>query len=99
MNKFQDSLKALKACRRAVDWVGDRTASQAWDECERGDWMLWYAIKLKADRKLIMRAAATTVVTYAAFYTAGADAATRKAERKIMADLVRSVIPFPGEPR
>jgi hypothetical protein len=80
--KFQDSLKALNACRKAVDWVGERTARQAWDECERGDWMLWYATKLKADRKLIVRAAT-------------AYAATRKAD---MADLVRSMIPFPGEP-
>jgi hypothetical protein len=189
--RFQDSLKALEVCPKAVDWVGDRTARQAWDECERADWMLWYAAELGSDRRLIVRAncacarralrfvpiedcrplraietaeawcdgkatlaevryasakadeaavcdkpaaaitaateAATAAATAceasgaAASFAAGAIAilplelvrryrvsptdadaaytAQRKAELKIMADLVRSIIPFPGEPK
>ena len=38
---FQEKLKKLKACSDAVEWVGNRTAKQAWNECQRGDWMLW----------------------------------------------------------
>lgn len=34
-------LRLLSACDEAVLWVGDRTLAEAWDECERLDWMLW----------------------------------------------------------
>jgi len=36
-------LDELNACREAVDWCSDfGTLQEAWDKCERGDWMLWY---------------------------------------------------------
>jgi hypothetical protein len=31
---------------------------KAWNDCKRGDWMLWIAAKLEIDRKLIVKAAA-----------------------------------------
>jgi len=34
-------LKGSGACAGALRWVGDRTLQQAWDECNRFDWMLW----------------------------------------------------------
>jgi hypothetical protein len=37
---FRDILIAKRACSEAIEWVGDRTAQEAWDECPRGDWML-----------------------------------------------------------
>jgi len=38
-----------------IDWVGDRTFEQAWKECNRGDWMLWYAAKANiCDHKIVV---------------------------------------------
>ena len=34
-------LKALNACSEAVSWAKDRNWPTAWQECQRGDWMLW----------------------------------------------------------
>lgn len=46
MGAFSDKLQEMGACREALAWIGDRTAQQAWDECQRGDWMLWLASRL-----------------------------------------------------
>lgn len=37
-----DELKRLHACEEAIRWCGSRTLKQAWKECQRGDWMVWY---------------------------------------------------------
>ena len=35
-------LKELSACPEAVEWASQfETIQEAWDNCERGDWMLW----------------------------------------------------------
>ena len=40
-------LKQLNACEEALIWVSQqKNAQQAWDDCERGDWMLWLLGKL-----------------------------------------------------
>ena len=39
--KFQDYLKEIRACKDARDWNGDRDLKTCWQDCERGDWMLW----------------------------------------------------------
>ena len=39
--KFQDYLTSIEACEPAVEWNGDRDLETCWQECERGDWMLW----------------------------------------------------------
>ncbi len=38
-------LESLGACAEAMQWIGDRTSAQAWNECERADWLLWWAAK------------------------------------------------------
>jgi hypothetical protein len=40
--KAIEKLIELDACKDACDWVEDRTIEQAWNECERGGWMLWF---------------------------------------------------------
>ena len=40
------ALREIDACGNAVRWLGDRTLSQAWSECERPDWMLWLCGKM-----------------------------------------------------
>ena len=57
MSAFTDQLESLNACRDAVRWVGERDLPTAWMQCERGDWMLWLAAKVKIDRKLVVLAA------------------------------------------
>ena len=66
--KFRKELEELNACEEAMEWVGDRTLAQAWAECPRGDWLLWYAARTKCDRKKILLAAcacARTALPYA----------------------------------
>ena len=41
-----DILTQHRACGEARDWLGKRTPKQAWDECPRGDWMLWIAARI-----------------------------------------------------
>ncbi len=38
---FQDDLIRLEACKKAVDWVGNKTLDEAWQTCTEGGWMLW----------------------------------------------------------
>ena len=37
------------ACQDSLEWIGDRTFQQAWDECDRPDWLLWLCDRM-ADR-------------------------------------------------
>jgi hypothetical protein len=44
----------------ARDWVAARgalTPEQLWAQCERADWLLWYAARVGVDRRAIVRAA------------------------------------------
>jgi hypothetical protein len=38
---MKNILKKLRACEESVEWVGDRTPEQAYNDCPRGDWLLW----------------------------------------------------------
>ena len=54
---FIDELKKLNACPEAVEWVreNDYNLQQAWENCHRGDWMLWLAFRKKVnDKKLTL---------------------------------------------
>ncbi len=42
-------LRSLGACASGIDWIGERTPAQAWEECERVDWLLWWAAKANPD--------------------------------------------------
>jgi len=41
--KQQISDMTPRACQPAIDWVGDRTAREAWEQCERPDWLIGMA--------------------------------------------------------
>ena len=49
-------LEKISACRDAIEWVANqKNYKEAWQNCERGDWMLWLAKRLKVDdRKLTL---------------------------------------------
>ena len=51
-----EKLEKLNACEEAVEWASQQKSfPSAWEACERGDWMLWLAYKLRIDdRKLTM---------------------------------------------
>jgi hypothetical protein len=40
VTKFQKQLAKLNTCSEAIKWVKNKTAKEAWDTCQRGDWML-----------------------------------------------------------
>lgn len=40
--KLKQKLIELDACAPSIEWSGDMTIGEAWDKCDRGDWMLWY---------------------------------------------------------
>ena len=45
-------------CRDGMDWLRTQPDMEtAWLECLRGDWMLWLAGKMKADKGQLVRAA------------------------------------------
>lgn len=41
MTPTQKYLESLDACAEAREWVGERSLQEAWDVCERVDWMRW----------------------------------------------------------
>lgn len=61
-------LQTNKACNPSIQWIEEKniqSLEEAWNACERGDWLLWMATKLKVNkRKLVLCAAlcAHTVV-------------------------------------
>lgn len=51
--EFHKLLQELNACDPAKKWVDNKTIEQAWEECERGDWMLWLLSALSCDKRLL----------------------------------------------
>jgi hypothetical protein len=49
-------LEKISACSDAREWVAtQKNYKEAWQNCERGDWMLWLAKRLRVDdRKLTL---------------------------------------------
>ncbi|MGB0973328.1 MAG: hypothetical protein ACPGVG_20605, partial [Mycobacterium sp.] len=48
----------LAPCDPAVRWLADRTdMQQSWDDCPRGDWLLWLLAECGADHATIVLAA------------------------------------------
>ena len=59
-------LTALDACTDAVAWARTQPDPQtAWDNCQRGDWMLWCAARAGIDRRSLVLAACDCAETAA----------------------------------
>lgn len=41
--ELTQTLKELGACAEAREWAAKKTLAEAWQECPRGDWLLWLA--------------------------------------------------------
>ena len=47
-------LERLSACKEAVLFSAKfKTPKEAWENCPRGDWMLWIASRLNVDKRLL----------------------------------------------
>jgi hypothetical protein len=42
-------LEELGACSEALTWLGERTAKQAWEECPKANWLMWWAARTPAN--------------------------------------------------
>ena len=43
---FRRLLQSLHACSEAIEWASDKDLSQVWEQCPRGDWLLWLSGKM-----------------------------------------------------
>ena len=66
-------LEAIGACREASTWVRESglTLEDAWLVCPRGDWLLWYAARVGADRRAVVRCACEIARSVLPFVRAG----------------------------
>lgn len=102
--RFREWLGTGRACDPAIEWVGDLTLEQAWDDCPFGDWLEWVLDAAGADLDPILPARAV----YDAAFTgviATYDAAARDvqlaafdATRSAYADAIRAAVPCPVIP-
>ena len=77
--EFYQWLKENNACEDAVKWIkaNDYDARQTWEQCQRGDWLLWWAKKEGVDKRKMTRC-----------WLEG----TREENQKLTADIVRENI-------
>jgi len=54
--KAKELLIKMNACPKAIQWVANKSVKEAWESCPYGDWMLWFAVKLQADKKKLFLA-------------------------------------------
>jgi hypothetical protein len=52
---FRNHLRLIGACTEARSWAGNKTAKEAWDTCERADWLLWWTARDGASRQDIVK--------------------------------------------
>ena len=55
--KFKEYLESRNACQGAIDWVSDKTLAEAWQACERPDWMLWLYERNNPDKTICVKIA------------------------------------------
>jgi len=60
---MKEILKKLNACEPAIKWAGNRTIEEIVRNCERGDWLLWLAIKINIDLQTLTIAKARCTMT------------------------------------
>jgi hypothetical protein len=66
-------LRSLGACSEGRDWLAGRDLGTAWNECPRGDWLLWFAARIGVDRPTLARAAAKCAETALQYVPEGED--------------------------
>jgi hypothetical protein len=57
-------IKRFNPCRGGREYYESKSSSEAaWNDCGRGNWLLWIAAGLEVDRKLLVKAAALCAST------------------------------------
>jgi hypothetical protein len=78
---WSDALVPLGACTEAVSWARTQPDYEtAWAACERGDWLIWLADRLREDRRTIVRAACACARLALRYVPAGDDRPLRAIE-------------------
>src|ERR1700732_4492904 len=44
-------LRSVSACSNARSWAKGKVAQEAWEQCDRGDWLLWWAARTPENTK------------------------------------------------
>jgi len=53
-SSWQNSLLKFNPCIEAIIWMKSQNSiKKAWDNCHRGDWMLWFACHLSIDMHIL----------------------------------------------
>ena len=55
--KFKEYLESRNACQGAIDWVSDKTLAEAWQTCDRPEWMLWLYERNNPDKMTCVKIA------------------------------------------
>jgi hypothetical protein len=77
-------LRQFGACQGALDWLAANqrpTFLEVWNECPRGDWLIWLAARAGIDRRLIVLAACDCAETSVS-YVPASDERPRVAKRR-----------------
>ena len=61
--EIKQKLIDLDACREAREWADRKTLSEIWEQCPRGDWMLWLARRAGVDKRTMTAAKADCAAT------------------------------------
>ena len=60
---MKKQLEKIHACYEAIEWIGDRNLEQAYAECPRADWLIWYAKRMNVSTQKLILASALCVNT------------------------------------
>ena len=48
-------LKSIDACEDGIEYIGSQSPEEAWNNCDRGDWMLFFAQKRSIDLRVLTK--------------------------------------------
>ena len=99
--EFMEWLDSNGACHKAIAWVAEHRAdaATAWQQCERGDWLLWWVemlhpiTEMPIDEIADMGIAEPYRETY---WQHGNVRSATPAEHQAAADAVRAAVDFGG---
>ena len=55
---ISDFMKNYQPCSDSRKWIKEadiKTTEEAWNKCQRGDWLIWFLSKAKYDKKGIIK--------------------------------------------
>ena len=69
-----ETIRKFHACDTAIEWsLSIPDPRDAWERCERGDWLLWISAELGVDRRTIVLAACACARTALQYVPPGED--------------------------